>query len=456
MIKFLFICLLGFALVTTTALSQTVTPKLELQASGSSDQDDMCIWLHPTDLSQSTIITSDKGANKLFVYDLNGNSIQSVATPGQPGNIDIRYNFILSGEPVDIVGFNDRSNKRIVLYKVHHATRQLSMVGNFDAGNWPSELYGFCLYRSPNTGKYYAFGSGTNSQMRQWELVDNGDGTIGGIQKRTWFNAPNGQTEGNVADDETGKLYAASEKYGVYKYDADPNDPNPVGELIAPVGSHGLTEDVEGVTIYYAANGEGYLIVSSQGSGDFKVYERKPPHHFVKTFDVVNSDDTDGIDVINLNLGPAFPAGIFTAHTDRGSRPVLVCDYRDLGLLIDTGYWNPRNNGGTSAVVGNPVLPREFSLEQNYPNPFNPGTTIRYHLPNAANIRLAVYDLAGREVALLATGFYAAGSYTRDWQALDPRGGVLPGGIYFARLQVSAASGEAGEYSRTIKMVLTR
>ncbi|MCK6619878.1 MAG: phytase [Calditrichia bacterium] len=454
MIKFVFPWLIGFALVAATALAQSVTPKLELQAGGVDDQDDMCIWLHPGDLSQSTIITSDKGANKLFVYDLSGNSIQSVATPGQPGNIDIRYNFILSGQPIDIVGFNDRSNERIVLYKVDHATRQLSMVGNFDAGNWPSELYGFCLYRSPNTGKYYAFGSATNSQMRQWELVDNGDGTIGGIEKRTWFNAPDGQTEGNVADDETGKLYAASEKYGVYKYDADPNDPNPVGELIAPVGSHGLTEDVEGVTIYYAANGEGYLIVSSQGSGDFKVYERKPPHNFVKTFEVVNSDDTDGIDVINVNLGPEFPAGIFTAHTDRGSRPVLVCDYQDLGLLIDTGYWNPRNNGGTSSLFGNVAVPREFSLEQNYPNPFNPGTAIRYTLPNAANIRLAVYDLAGREVAVLAEGFYSAGSYAQDWQALDHRGGVLPSGIYFARLQV--APEEAGGYSTAIKMVLSR
>ncbi|NUQ41765.1 MAG: phytase [Calditrichaceae bacterium] len=169
---------------------------------------------------------------------------------------------------------------------------------------------------------------------------------------------------------------------------------------------------------------------------------------------MVNSDDTDGIDVINVNLGPEFPAGIFTAHTDRGSRPVLVCDYQDLGLLIDTGYWNPRNNGGTSSLFGNVAVPREFSLEQNYPNPFNPGTAIRYTLPNAANIRLAVYDLAGREVAVLAEGFYSAGSYAQDWQALDHRGGVLPSGIYFARLQV--APEEAGGYSTAIKMVLSR
>lgn len=456
MIKFLFPCLVGFVLVAATSLAQSVTPKLQLQAGGSSDQDDMCIWLHPADLSQSAIITSDKGANKLFVYDLNGNTIQSLSTPGQPGNIDIRYNFMLSGAPIDIVGFNDRSNERIVLYKVNHATRQLSMVGNFNAGNWSSGLYGFCLYRSPNTGKFYAFGSATNSQMRQWELVDNGDGTIGGIEKRTWFNAPSGQTEGNVADDETGKLYAASEKYGVYKYDADPNDPNPVGELIAPVGSNGLTEDVEGVTIYYAANGGGYLIVSSQGSDEFKVYERKPPHNFVKTFTVSNASDTDGIDVINVNLGPQFPNGIFTAHTDKGSRPVLVCDYADLGLLIDTGYWNPRNNGATSSLFMNAAVPQGLSLEQNYPNPFNPATAIRYSLPNAAEVRLAVYDLAGREVAVLADGFYSAGSYTYEWQALDRRGVPLPSGIYFARLWVSAPPGDGGAYSSAIKMILNR
>jgi myo-inositol-hexaphosphate 3-phosphohydrolase len=318
----------------------SVQPVLTLNASGSSDQDDMCIWIHPTDPSLSTIITSDKSANKLFVYDLSGIVIQTISVPGKPGNIDIRYNFLFYGQQMDIVGYNDRDNEEIVIYKVDPSTRQLSLVNSFDAGNWPEEIYGFCLHLNLNTGKYYAFASGKSGQIRQWEIVDNGDGTIGGVAKRTWINGSSNQTESIVADDETIKLYAANEELGIYKYDAEPNDPDPTGVLIAATGENGLIADVEGITLYYAANGEGYLLVSNQSGGDFNVYDRKEPHNYVTTFDVNNASYTDGIDVVNINLGSSFPQGIFLCHD--GSS-VVGCDYSDLSLMIDVSYWNPRD-----------------------------------------------------------------------------------------------------------------
>jgi len=317
-----------------------VQPVLTLNAPGYGDQDDMCIWIHPTDPSLSTIVTSDKSADKLFVYDLSGNVIQTISVPGKPGNIDIRYNFLLSGQQIDIVGYNDRDNKEIVIYKVNSLTRQLSLVNSFDAGTWPNEIYGFCLYLGLNSNKYYAFASGKSGQIRQWELVDNGDGTIGGEVKRTWINGSSGQTEGLVADDETAIFYAANENVGVYKYDAEPFEQNPTGQLIILEGYNGLTQDIEGISLYYAADGEGYLMVSSQGSDNFKVYDRKNPHNFIKTVIVNGANHTDGIDVININLGVLFPQGIFLCHD--GSSSVLVSDYSDLDLMIDTDYWNPR------------------------------------------------------------------------------------------------------------------
>ena len=67
----------------------------------------------------------------------------------------------------------------------------------------------------------------------------------------------------------------------------------------------------------------------------------------------------------------------------------------------------------------------------NYPNPFNPETTIRYALPHAGNVRLAVYDLLGQEVAVLVDGSRPAGHYTVRFD-----GGDLPSGSYVYRLQV--------------------
>ncbi|MEJ2195869.1 MAG: phytase [Ignavibacteriaceae bacterium] len=342
--KLLYPIFLSIVFFELTFAQTVVQPVLTLDAAGIVDQDDMCIWINQNDKSLSTIITSDKSANKLFVYDLSGNILQTIDVPGKPGNIDIRYNFVLSGVPTDIVGYNDRSNGTIVFYKVDHTTRQISFVSNFSDGGMTGDNYGFCLYRSMITEKYYAIASSNSTQMKQWELIDNGNGTIGGVLKRTWNNGSGDITEGLVSDDELRILYAANEGEGIYKYSAEPTDPNPVGKLIAPTGVNGLTADVEGITIYYTSGGNGYLLASSQGSDNFKVYERQAPHNFIKTVQVTGVGNTDGIDVTNVSLGPSFPLGLFLTHDGTGS-PYVVrgSKWEDLGLAIDTTYWDPTN-----------------------------------------------------------------------------------------------------------------
>ncbi len=70
-------------------------------------------------------------------------------------------------------------------------------------------------------------------------------------------------------------------------------------------------------------------------------------------------------------------------------------------------------------------LPESVRLDQNYPNPFNPGTTIRYALPQAGNVRLAVYDVVGREVAVLVDGVRVQGAHTEIFKTPG-----LPTGMY--------------------------
>ena len=76
-------------------------------------------------------------------------------------------------------------------------------------------------------------------------------------------------------------------------------------------------------------------------------------------------------------------------------------------------------------------LPAEVALLGNYPNPFNPETAIRYALPQAGNVRLAVYDLLGQEVAVLVDGSRPAGHHTVRFDGDD-----LSSGSYVYRLQV--------------------
>ncbi len=428
-----------------TSHSQTITSQLTLNSPGTVDQDDMCIWIHPTDPSQSTIITSDKEAKKLFIYDLKGDTVQVVSVVGKPGNIDVRYNFPFQGKSVDIVAFCDRANSSIAIYEMDSTTRLLSLINSFDAGAWPVEVYGFCLYHNPSNGKFYAIACGKSSQMRQWDLVDHGDGTIGGIEKRTWKNGNNGLTEGLVADDETGKLYAANEDEGIYRYVADPIETNPSGELIAPVGQGGLEADVEGISIYYAANGEGYIIASSQGNDKFIIFDRKTPHSFVGEFRIDNVGSTDGLDVTNMSLNGSCSEGIFTCHNGKQNPcPVEVIKWEDVaksvgGLIIDSQYWNPRH-GSTSVNKGKlegAVFPDNFQLYQNYPNPFNVTAKIQYNLSNSDHVALHVFNLQGQLVSTLFEGYHNSGAYTVEWNVFNQE---LPSGIYLYQIQTNAAS----------------
>jgi hypothetical protein len=78
-------------------------------------------------------------------------------------------------------------------------------------------------------------------------------------------------------------------------------------------------------------------------------------------------------------------------------------------------------------------LPTMFLLHQNYPNPFNPGTSINYELPENSFVSLKVYDILGREVAVLVEGLRSRGSYTARWDATG-----MPSGTYLCRLTANA------------------
>ncbi len=95
------------------------------------------------------------------------------------------------------------------------------------------------------------------------------------------------------------------------------------------------------------------------------------------------------------------------------------------------------------------AAPRACSLAPNYPNPFNSTTVIGFALPTATEVELAVYDLAGQRVALLASGQRAPGTYRLTWDGTDDAGLVLASGVYAYRLT-------AGTYQESRKLLLLR
>ncbi len=345
----LFLVLLVAPLPSPLCAQTVVTPRLTLDDPVILDQDDLCIWVHPSDPALSLLVTSDKAASKLFVYDLEGTTLQVVDLPGgQPGNIDLRYNFDLQGSATDIIAVNDRNSRKLFFYRVDPTTRQIERIDNNAIGT-ASSNYGLSLYISPMTGKYYCFSSTESGVIEQFELADVG-GQIGGTVVRSWDIG--GITEGSVCDDENAVVYFGEEDVGIWRIGAEPNDPTVGTEVTAVGDSSGIVADIEGLTLYYAADGEGYLIASSQGNDSYRVFQRKAPNAFVGSIMVTGVGGTDGIDVINVNLGPAFPQGLFAVHNDMARpRTIEVCGYEDLGLSIDTDYWDPREGAGVATLI---------------------------------------------------------------------------------------------------------
>jgi hypothetical protein len=124
------------------------------------------------------------------------------------------------------------------------------------------------------------------------------------------------------------------------------------------------------------------------------------------------------------------------------------------GLLGTTKTGNTMVTGGFLAdtlfrsfvvsVRDGEEVPTVFELSQNYPNPFNPSTTIHYEVPGLGVVQLVVYDILGREVAMLVNEMKGAGRYDINFTTTG-----LASGVYFYRMQ-------AGDFVSTKKMMLLK
>src|SRR3954451_1464552 len=137
---------------------------------------------------------------------------------GKIGDVDLRTGFKTgTNESAVLVGANNRSTDTLALWLLN-TTRHLSPVNVPDI-NTVAPNYGFCMYHSKVSGKFYAFvtpnGAGS---IQQFELVDNGAGKVDAVLVRTL--PISSITESCVADDDLGQLYVGQEDVGLWKYGA--------------------------------------------------------------------------------------------------------------------------------------------------------------------------------------------------------------------------------------------
>lgn len=115
--------------------------------------------------------------------------------------------------------------------------------------------------------------------------------------------------------------------------------------------------------------------------------------------------------------------GLFEADLDTSSSTSGVVPLHSASMTQFVEVTNVKNENVHQT-------PLNFQLNQNYPNPFNPQTIISYQLPVSGNVTLKVYDVLGREVAMLVNEYLEAGRHKVTFKA-----GNLSSGVYIYRLQ---------------------
>lgn len=154
-------------------------------------------------------------------------------------------------------------------------------------------------------------------------------------------------------------------------------------------------------------------------TGSFKIFGNDNGNHFNKSI-------TNGINAW------------FSNDPSIGASLIKASDH--LPVFADFDF------GVKTAIVEQKDLPLSFELKQNYPNPFNPFTIINYQLPTAGYVLLKIYDLIGRELAVLVNEYRPAGTYNSQFLLGNSQ---LPSGVYFYQLKV-------GNFVQTKKMMLIK
>jgi myo-inositol-hexaphosphate 3-phosphohydrolase len=317
------------------------------------DSDDPAIWIHPHDPSRSLVLVTLKDGG-LMALDLDGRVAQRIVSEifgaVRYNNVDVIYDFDLNGEGVDLAVASDRENDTLAIFRIDAASGELSDITSahipetlFGVDDGGETAYGLTAYTSAVTGDDYVFVSQNDAdQIVQLQLFAEADGRVNAVEvRRLVVPVPEGeetdaaQVEGMVVDRESGYLYVGQEEFGIFKFEAEADASNEY-TVVDTIENGQLQADVEGLTIYYAGRGRGYLLASSQGDSTFAVYERGCDNAYLGSFsvgangDVDSVQESDGADVINVPLNADFPLGLFMVQDGANDPQNAVEDDEEL------------------------------------------------------------------------------------------------------------------------------
>jgi hypothetical protein len=192
-----------------------------------------------------------------------------------------------------------------------------------------------------------------------------------------------------------------------------------------------VTDQAQGRGLYFTSGGADvrYCCFARNLGGDFGGLNVPP---LLGQVTRVNADGDSCDNYLNIYLDPAFDDSAEVPYSLTAESPCIDAGNpatpRDPDSTItDIGA---RWFAHASGVPETPAVPSQLRFHPAYPNPFNPTTVLTFDLPQAGRVSLMVFDLLGREVAVLTDGHLAAGHHMIEWNAA-----AQSAGTYFAVLE---------------------
>lgn len=220
--------------------------------------------------------------------------------------------------------------------------------------------------------------------------------------------------------------YGRGTEYSVFTADAFNNAPNATN-LVAPAPDTELVID--------GSNAEGTTQIIWQNATDPDGY----PIEYILELIVENTSDTLDT-MITTNIFNLSHAEILEYMEESGvtSLDITWDVYTSDGfeeVESGNGPWSLSIDGGWALGVDNNTIPDVFALHNNYPNPFNPITNIRYDIPEVSDVKIDIYNLAGKKVKTLVSSNHQPGRYKIQWNATNESGAPVSTGMYIYKIR---------------------
>lgn len=304
----------------------------------------------------------------------------------------------------------------------------------FDLGNhpWVSPVIGNIDPSDPELEIFIATQSGSAY------LINHDGSVVSGWPINIGAAIKSSPSLGDLDDDGTPEIIFGSNNSNLYVYNSDGSVFNgfPV-DLIANVLASPVIADLTGDGIPE--------IIIGNGSSETYIFAFDNSGETVANFPIPTSA------IGQVNASPAVwdldgdgDVEIVVGIQNVGNN-LDVIDYKTDVLLTDiewSMYGNDvhrsNNSDGiiyTSIDENIIALPNGFSLNQNYPNPFNSNTVISFNLDTPSEMSLDIYDILGRQVRNLVSGFQKAGIQSIVWDGLNDNNAEVSSGVYFYKLK---------------------